>query len=93
MAMRIQSNVERGAPIGLIIDGARVPAFAGETVATAMLAAGERAFRRDGRGDPRGLYCNMGTCSECLVTLVASGRRMRACLIEARDGLEIATHG
>lgn len=91
--MRIDQNVQRGEAIGLIVDGVRVAAFAGETVATAMLAAGEQAFRRDSRGTSRGLYCNMGTCSECLVTLVASGRRVRACLIEAADGLEIATHG
>lgn len=91
--MRIEKGVERGEAITLIVDGAPVGAFAGETIAAAMLASGDSAFRRDMRGEPRGLYCNMGTCSECLVTLVASGRRGRACLIEAVDGLEVATHG
>lgn len=91
--MRIESGVERGQAITLIVDGEPVRAFAGETIATAMLASGAAAFRRDTQGKPRGLYCNMGTCSECLVTVIASGRRVRACLAEAEDGLEIATHG
>lgn len=91
--MRIEKGVERGKAITLIVDGASVRAFAGETVATAMLASGKDAFRRDTAGQPRGLYCNMGTCSECLVTLVSSGRRARACLIEATDGLEVTTRG
>lgn len=90
--MRIDTGVKRGEAITLIVDGNRVRGFAGETVAATMLSAGEIAFRRDTMGKPRGLYCNMGTCSECLVTLVASGRRVRACLTEAVDGLEVATH-
>ncbi|MGH6782380.1 MAG: (2Fe-2S)-binding protein [Sphingomonadaceae bacterium] len=91
--MRIQTDVERGPAITIRVDGEAVAAFAGETIATAMLAAGRSGFRVDGKGQPRGLYCNMGTCSECLVTLNASGRRVRACLTEARDGMEIATRG
>nr|WP_218821400.1 (2Fe-2S)-binding protein [Sphingomonas laterariae] len=91
--MRIEADVTRGNAITIIVDGEALPAFAGETVATAMLAAGRQVFRADTGGKPRGLYCNMGTCSECLVTIVASGRRVRACLTEAVDGMEIATRG
>ncbi|WP_380874141.1 hypothetical protein ACFB49_46020 [Sphingomonas sp. DBB INV C78] len=91
--MRVEANVERGTAVTIIVDGAAVPAFAGETVATAMLASERLDFRADTAGQPRGLYCNMGTCSECLVTLVASGRRVRACLTEVQDGLEVATRG
>ncbi|MBY8821444.1 (2Fe-2S)-binding protein [Sphingomonas colocasiae] len=83
----------RGAAITVIVDGAPVPAFAGETLATAMIAADRTAFRHDTRRVARGLFCNMGSCSECLVTRVADGRRIRACLTEAADGLEVRTDG
>jgi len=89
--MRILSDVVRGAAVTLRVDGAAVPAFEGETVATAMMAAGKGVFRRDGRGAPRGLYCNMGSCGECMITV--AGRRVRACLTEVAEGMEIATDG
>lgn len=90
-AIRITRGVTRGRPITIAIDGMRVACFAGETVATAMLAADHIVFRADTRGHERGMFCNMGVCSECLVTLVASGRRVRACLVEAHDGMEVVT--
>ena len=89
--MRILPDVERGAPVTVRVDGVAVPAFEGETLATAMLAAGKGVFRRDGRGAPRGLYCNMGSCGECMVTV--AGRRVRACLTDVAEGMEIATDG
>ncbi|MGV3479586.1 MAG: (2Fe-2S)-binding protein [Sphingobium sp.] len=83
----------RGAELTIVVDGTPTSAFAGETLATAMLAADRMAFQRDTHGAPRGLFCNMGSCSECLVTRIPDGRRVRACLTEAVDGLEIRTHG
>ena len=90
--MRI-AGTERGAPFTLFVDGGEVTAFAGETIATAMLADGRAAMRRDRSGAPRGLFCNMGTCSECLVTLRGDGgaRRVRACLTPAAPGLRVET--
>lgn len=90
-ATRISQGVTRGGPIEITVDGTPITCFAGETVAAAMLAADHVVFRMDAHGQGRGMFCNMGVCSECLVTLVASGRRVRACLIEARDGMEVAT--
>jgi hypothetical protein len=79
--------------VTLIVDGEPLVAAAGETIAAAMLAGGRIAFRRDTQGRPRGLFCNMGSCGECTVTLARSGRRVRACLVEATDGLELTTLG
>ncbi len=86
--MRIERQVEREAPFTIRIDGEPVIAHPGETIATAMLTRSAR-FRDDGRGQPRGLFCNMGTCSECMVTLLPEGRRLRACLVPAQPGMEI----
>jgi hypothetical protein len=72
------------------VDGEPVPAFAGETVATVLLALGRRTFRHTGHGAPRGLYCGMGVCFDCLVT-VDGVENVRACLTPVEDGMVIAT--
>lgn len=91
--MRIEKAITRGAAVTIRVDGRSIPAFAGETVAAAMLAAGRVAFRLDRSDRPRGLFCNMGTCSECFVTVegVQGRRRLRACLTIVEDGLAIET--
>lgn len=91
--MRIIDQIERGAPLTISVDGEPLAGFDGETVAALMLAAGRTAFRVDGRGHPRGLYCNMGTCCECTVMLHGEkeATMLRACLLPARDGQRITT--
>lgn len=92
--MRSELDVVRGAGLALFVDGRRIEAFEGETLAVAMLAADARAFRVDGRGRPRGLFCNMGVCSECLVDVSSEGlpaRRLRACMIPVVAGMIVAT--
>ncbi len=93
MSGRRAEGIVRGAAMTLVVDGEAVRCFAGETIAAAMLANGLAAFRQDTHGRPRGMFCNMGSCGECTVTLVADGRRVRACLTPVADGLEVGTHG
>lgn len=92
-ATRISRGISRGGAIAITVDNMRIECFTGETLATAMLAAGQSAFRTDSKERERGLFCNMGACSECIVTLLPTGRRVRACLVEAQDGMKVATHG
>ncbi len=76
------------------VDGVRTVAKEGDTVAAALLAAGLLATRRTPvSGAPRGPYCMMGVCFECLVTIDDAGNR-QACLIPVREGMRISTqHG
>jgi sarcosine oxidase subunit alpha len=90
----IGPNIRRGASVTIDVDGQPVAAFLGETVATAMLAARGPVFRQDTRGSPRGLYCNMGTCSECFVWItLPEGKavRLRACLTSVVPGMQVCT--
>ncbi|WCT79450.1 (2Fe-2S)-binding protein [Novosphingobium humi] len=90
---RVADGVNRPAPITIEIDGAAIPAHPGETLAAAMIAAGVYRMRDDRSGAPRGMLCNMGTCSECFVW-IADGqtwRRRRACLTPVAGGLRAAT--
>jgi hypothetical protein len=73
------SGVARGAPVQLVFDGREVPAFAGETIAVALWAAGVRDLRSSSKdAEPRGVFCCMGICYECLVDV--GGRAVRACM-------------
>ena len=84
-------GVERGREIRLLLDGDPLVAFEGETVAAAMFAAGRRATRRTARlGEPRGPYCGMGTCFECVLNI--DGRpNVRSCRTPVREGLDVRT--
>jgi len=79
-------------PLTIHLDGQPVPAFAGETVATVLLALGRRTFRHTGQGAPRGLFCGMGLCFDCLVT-VDGVENVRACLTPVAEGMVVVTGG
>ena len=82
----------RGTPLTLLVDGEPVPCFAGETVAAALLASGRRRLRRSPRAQaPRGAFCLMGSCQECVIRI--DGRLEPACLTEVRDGLVVECRG
>ena len=78
-----------GASWRLSLDGTPIPAVPGESVAAALLAAGVMVQGHGKDGSARGLFCGMGVCHDCLVTI--DGRAgQRACLIKARDGLRLS---
>jgi len=73
------------------VDGVVVQVPAGQTVAAVLIAEGCQGWRRTRRrGQWRGLSCGIGVCFDCLVTLNGIPG-VRACLVEARTGDEIAT--
>ncbi len=89
-ATRIEHAVTRPAPVAITVDGVRVDAYPGESLATALLAAGVRAFRRTRSGAPRGPLCNMGVCFECVVD-VDGELGARACATPVREGMHVET--
>ncbi|WP_020658766.1 (2Fe-2S)-binding protein [Amycolatopsis benzoatilytica] len=67
-------------------DGEAVTAEPGQSVGAALIAAGRRSWRTTRRsGEPRGVFCGIGICFDCLVTVNGEPNR-RACLTEARAG-------
>jgi hypothetical protein len=72
-------------------DGKPVVAAPGQTVAAALWAAGVRSWRTTrGTGAPRGLFCGIGVCFDCLVTIDGEPNQ-RACLVPARPELVVTT--
>jgi hypothetical protein len=89
-SLRIGGAVSRGPGISFLVDGQTVEAFAGESVAAAMYACGWRELRQSPRAKlPRGLFCLMGSCQECLVW--AGDKKLPSCQVMVTAGLVVET--
>jgi predicted molibdopterin-dependent oxidoreductase YjgC len=77
--------------VTVVVDGTAVAARAGDSVAAALLASGMRAFRATAvSGAPRGPFCMMGACFDCVVTI--DGRpNVQACMTRVAGGMRIDT--
>ena len=88
-ALRLGAGTH-GLPVSIIVDGEVVQGTLGESVAVTLLAVGRRRLRGSPRlGGPRGLFCAMGVCQECVVWI--DGRAVTACTTPVREGLRIST--
>jgi sarcosine oxidase subunit alpha len=83
------SSVVRGAKITVLVNGKPVIAYQGETVHATLLAAGYRVLRNTSKTHtPRGIFCGMGVCYDCLVTINGQSNQ-RACMTPVEDRMEI----
>ncbi|MBO1080093.1 FAD-dependent oxidoreductase [Roseomonas haemaphysalidis] len=79
------------APAGSFsFDGAAVAALPGETIAAALAAAGTVALRAAPDGTMRGLWCGMGACFDCVVTVDGQAGQ-RACMVKAAPGMVVTS--
>jgi predicted molibdopterin-dependent oxidoreductase YjgC len=80
---------DAAARLTVTIDGASHAAREGDSVAATLLAAGLASCRTTPVSNaPRGPYCMMGVCFDCLV--VIDGRPNRqGCMVPVRDGMAI----
>jgi predicted molibdopterin-dependent oxidoreductase YjgC len=80
------------ASVAITIDGAPFTACDGDTVAATLLAAGIDACRTTPvTGAPRGPYCMMGACFDCLVEIDGQPN-VRGCMTRVAPGMRIVTH-
>ena len=86
MFRRLPDPAER---IAFDFEGAPFEASAGDTVAAALLANAILVFRTTPvSGAPRGPWCLIGNCHECLVEIDGEPNR-QACMIEVRAGMRV----
>ena len=90
--MRIEPETQRGQAVTITVDGVPVQAYLGETIAGVLLADGWRAWRRTEKGEPRGLFCGIGICFDCMVT-VDGVPNVRACITPVLEGMVVETEG
>ena len=69
-------------------DGRAIRAWPGESVAAALLAAGELVLRTAEDGGARGVVCGIGVCWECRC-VVDDRPNTRACMTDARPGMVV----
>ncbi|MFC9293480.1 (2Fe-2S)-binding protein [Streptomyces sp. NPDC057011] len=75
----------------IAFDGRELPAQEGQSIAAVLWSAGILAWRTTREaGAPRGAFCGIGSCYDCLVTVNGSPNQ-RACLIPARPGDTVTT--
>jgi predicted molibdopterin-dependent oxidoreductase YjgC len=86
--LELPAGVTRGPAVRFRLDGDEVTAFEGETVAAAIIALDGPQTRVTARGAPRGVFCGMGVCFDCLV-VVDGVPNTRACMTWVRDGLDV----
>jgi len=80
-----------GKRVVVLIDDAPFEGRQGDSVATVLLLAGKVGCRRSFvSGEPRGPYCMMGVCFECLVR-VDGIDGLQACMIPIRPKMRIET--
>lgn len=81
-----QTRPGPGQQITIMIDGEPTEGFDGQTIAGLMLSNGRLSWRRSSVADqPRGLFCGIGICFDCLV-VVNGDRDVRACQRRAIAG-------
>jgi len=84
-------NFQRGNSFNIQVDGRDVLAYEGETVATVLLAEGVRTFAHHAEPHaPSRLFCGMGTCQQCLVT-IDDLPNCQACRVLARPNMKVIT--
>lgn len=87
----ILSTDEDRKPIVIYFNGEPVEAYEGEPIAAALMSAGYRSFRRTARRDePRGIFCAIGRCTDCMM-IVDGQPNVRTCITSARDGMRVET--
>ncbi|MFZ7094362.1 (2Fe-2S)-binding protein [Primorskyibacter sp. 2E233] len=81
-------ELEEPARVEVSFDGVALSLPEGANLAASLLAAGIGTFRvTPVSGAPRGPFCMMGACFDCLVEI--DGVTRQACMIEVKEGLEI----
>ena len=75
--------------ITIFVNHQPLEAFEGETLAAALWASGLIAIGHNHEAEiPRGMYCGIGHCYECRVT-VDGIEDVRSCLISVREGMQV----
>ena len=82
-------RVQRNETLTFTFDGKTVSALRGDTIGSALFAAGQRTFSRSFKYHRRrGLMCCAGSCPNCLVA-VDGAPGIRACTEPVREGIQV----
>ena len=91
-AWRITRGATRPPDVAFTVDGHPFSAPEGEPLAAALACAGLLRLRTSPRrATPRGAFCFIGACQECLVSV--DGAPRQACMTPLRAGMDVRLGG
>ncbi|CDX35958.1 Sarcosine oxidase alpha subunit [Mesorhizobium plurifarium] len=89
------SDIDRGRPLSFTFDGSRVEGFAGDTIASALLASGQAVVGRSFKYHrPRGIWGSGVEEPNALVDVESAAGRVpnaRATTVQATDGIRVTS--
>lgn len=85
----ILGKLEEKKQVTFTFNGKEYTGLENESLAAALLTNGIRTLRyHEESGSPRGIYCNIGHCYECRVSI--DGKQgERACLTPLKEGMDV----
>lgn len=87
----VLDSIDETNTVSFTFDNKKFTALRGEPIAAALLANGIRTLRHhEETGTPRGIYCNIGHCYECRVT-VDGKQGVRSCLTPIQEGMDVVS--
>lgn len=86
---RLRTELDESEWETILVNGRPTRALKGEPLSSALWASGYKTLRHTRQTkSPRGIYCGMGVCFECLVTIKGKGQ-VRACMTKVEPGLDV----
>lgn len=81
----------KGSRVVFTYDGVEMEGYEGEPIAMALKAAGVEAHRFTAkRHEPRGIFCAIGRCTDCV--MVVDGKpNVRTCMTPLAAGMDVRT--
>lgn len=81
----------KGSRVVFTYDGVEMEGYEGEPIAMALKAAGVEVHRFTAkRHEPRGIFCAIGRCTDC-VTVVDGKPNVRTCMTPLAAGMDVRT--
>ena len=81
-------SIKNDNSISINFNGTPYRGFKGQSIASLLFSCGIRGLRNCKNGEERGVFCGMGVCYDCTVSINGiSGKR--ACIEPAIDGIDV----
>lgn len=90
----ILDDIKNKKIVNITINGKKIKAFEGDTIAAAMFDNNLKVNRTTPKyNEPRGVFCNKGRCTDCIMK-VDGQPNIRTCITKVRDGMIVESiHG
>lgn len=87
----ILGALSKGSRVVFTYDGVEMEGYEGEPIAMALKAAGVEVHRFTAkRHEPRGIFCAIGRCTDCV--MVVDGKpNVRTCMTPLAAGMDVRT--